>query len=100
LLVCRRLPTLGRQRAVSFWTAIAIELPDFSHFLDHIQIEIGDQQLIFGAAGLGDDFAAGIAKITLAVKFADIPGLFPADAVDRADEVSVGGGVGGLLEFP
>jgi hypothetical protein len=36
------LPRLRRQRAISFGTAIAIELPNSSHFLDHVKIEIGD----------------------------------------------------------
>src|SRR5207253_7345145 len=58
------------------------------------------QQFILVAAGLRDDFSARIAEITLAVKFADFPGSFRADAIDGGDEIGVGDGVGGLLEFP
>src|SRR5208283_4886545 len=47
-----------------------------------------------------DDFAARIAEITLAVKFADFPGSFGANAVDGGNEILIGDGVGGLLEFP
>ena len=65
----------ARDFAVGFRAAIAIELPGRAHFLDFIEIEIGDEQFVLVAAGLRDDFAARIAEITLAVKFADFPGL-------------------------
>src|SRR5712692_11019287 len=94
----RRLPRLRRQCAVGFRTAVAIKLPDLSYFLDHVEIEIGDQQFVFVAAGLGEDLAAWIAEVTLAVKLSNVPRLFPSHAIDRAYEVSVGCGVGGLLE--
>src|SRR5690348_18481421 len=51
-------------------------------------------------SGLGNNFAARIAKITFAVKFADFPRLLGADAVDSGDKICVGDGVGGLLELP
>src|SRR5439155_15382625 len=38
--------------------------------------------------------------VALAVKLADFPGSFRADAIDGGDEIGVGDGVGGLLEFP
>ena len=94
------LPGLRRQRSVGFRTPVAIELPDPSYFLNHVEIEIGDQHLIFVPAGLGDDLAARIAEVALAVKLADIPWRFPAHTINRTDEVSVGGGVRRLLEFP
>src|ERR1700674_3559317 len=96
----RRLPRLRRQGAIRFRTPVAIELPDLSYFLDHVEIEIGDQHFVFIAAGLGEDLAARIAEITLAVKLSNVPWLFPANTIDRTDEVSVGRGVRGLLEFP
>ena len=43
---------------------------------------------------------ARVAEIALTVKFADVPRRFRADAVDRADEITVGDGVRGLFEFP
>jgi hypothetical protein len=49
---------------------------------------------------LRHDFAARIAEITLAVEFADFPGGFGADTIDGGDEILIGDGVGGLLEFP
>src|SRR5216684_8663387 len=85
----RRLPRLRCQRAVRLRTPVAIKLPDLPHFLDHLEIEIGDQHFIFIAAGLGEDLAARIAEVTLAVKLADIPRLFPAHAIDRTYEVAV-----------
>src|SRR5271170_7746486 len=94
------LPRLRRQRAISFRTPVAIKLPHPSYFLDHIEIEIGHQHLIFVAASLSENLAARIAEITLAVKFTDIPWLFPANTVDRTDEVSVRRGMRGLLQFP
>src|SRR6266851_1099694 len=96
----RGLPGLRRQGPIRFRTPVAIKLPDLSYFLDHVEIEIGDQHFIFIAAGLGEDLAARIAEVTLAVKLADIPRLFPAHAIDRTYEVAVRRGVCGLLEFP
>src|ERR1700675_1603069 len=96
----RRLPRLRRQGAIRFRAPVAIELPDLSYFLDHVEIEIGDQHFVFIAAGLGEDLAARIAEVTLAVKLADVPRLFPSDAVDCAHEVAVRRGVCGLLQFP
>src|SRR5216683_7893235 len=96
----RRLPRLRCQRAVRLRTPVAIKLPDLSHFLDHVEIEIGDQHFVFIAAGLGEDLAARIAEVTLAVKLSNVPGLFPTNTIDRTDEVSVRRGVSGLLEFP
>src|SRR5262249_29439007 len=80
--------------------AIAEELPGFSDFRDHVQVEVGHDNLVFIAAGLGDDLATGVAEVTLAVELADVPGLLRAYAVDGADEISVGNGVRGLLQFP
>src|SRR5713101_255968 len=91
----RRLPGLCRQRAVGFRTPVAIKLPDLPYFLDHIEIEVGDQHFVFVAAGLGEDLAAWIAEVTLAAKLSNVPRLFPSHAIDRAYEVSVGCGVGG-----
>src|SRR5713101_5319770 len=96
----RGLPGLRRQRAVGFRTAVAIKLPDLSYFLDHVEIQVGDQHFVFVAAGLGEDFAARIAEITLAVKLSNVPWLFPTNTIDRTYEVSVRCGVCGLLEFP
>src|SRR5258708_37076215 len=86
--------------SVGFRAAIAIELPGIANFLDFIEIQFGDEELILVAAGLLDDFAARVAEITLAVKFADFPGSFRADAIDGSDEVGVGDCVSGLLKFP
>src|ERR1700675_757633 len=94
------LPGLRRQRAIGFRTTVAIELPDLSHFLDHVEIEAGDQHFVFIAAGLGEDLAARIAEVTLAIKLSDIPRLFSAYAIDRSYEVAVRRGVRGLFEFP
>jgi len=49
---------------------------------------------------LGDDLAARIAKVTLAIEFADVPGQLVAHAIDRADEVAVGDGMRGLFQLP
>src|ERR1700682_709496 len=85
----RRLPRLRRQRAVGFRTPVAIKLPDLPYFLDHVEIEIGDQHFVFIAAGLGEDLAARIAEVTLSVKLSDVPRLFPTNTIDRTHEVSI-----------
>ena len=90
----------ARDFAVGFGAAVAIKLPGIADFLNVVEIEFSDEQFVFVAAGLRDDFSARIAEITLAVEFADFPRSFCADAIDGSDEVLVGDGVGGLLEFP
>src|SRR6267154_1297062 len=92
--------TRARDFTVGFRAAVAEELPGIADFLDFIEIEFGDEQFVLVAAGLLDDFPTRIAEITLAVKFADFPGSFGANAVDSGDEILIGDGVGGLLEFP
>src|SRR6266849_10242694 len=86
--------------SVGFRAAVTIELPSVADLLDFIEIEFGDEQFILVAAGLLDDFAARVAEIALAVELADLPGMLGADAIDGGDEISVGDGVGGLLELP
>src|SRR5260370_24677888 len=89
-----------RDFSVGFRAAVAIELPGIANSLNVVEIQLGDGQFVLVAAGLFDDFAARVAEVACAVKFADFPGSFGADAVDGGDEISVGDGVGGLLEFP
>src|SRR5260370_18326305 len=89
-----------RDFSVGFRAAVAIELPGIANSLNLVEIQLGDEQFVLVAAGLFDDFAARVAEVAFAVKFADFPGSFGANAVDGSDEISVGDGVGGLLQFP
>ena len=41
----------ARDFTVRFWAAVAIELPRVADLLNFIQIQIGDQKLVFIAAG-------------------------------------------------
>src|SRR5688572_12629755 len=95
-----RLVSYGRDGAVGFRPAVAVELPGVAHLLDELEIEVGDDQLVAIAAADRDDLPAGIAEVALAVELADVPGRFVADAIDRADEVPVGNGVRRLLQLP
>jgi hypothetical protein len=79
---------------------IAVELPRIAHVADHVEIEIADDDVVGGAGGAGEDLAARVAEVALAVEFADAPRLFPAGTIDRADKVTVGDGVGGLFQLP
>ena len=88
------------QRLVRVGAAIAEELPGFANLGDRIQIQIGGEHFILVARGLRDDLAARVAEVTGAVELADIPGLFPAHAIDRSNEIAVSGGVRGLLQLP
>ena len=83
-------------RAVGFRAAVPVELPGVAHLADEVHVDVGDDDVVPVAAGFGDNLAAGVAEVALAVEFADAPGLFPPRAVDGADPVAVGGGVGGL----
>src|SRR5213082_88320 len=78
---------------VAVGPAVAEELPHTAHLLDHIEVEIGDNDFILVAAGLGDDLSARVAEITLAVELTDGPWLLGPNAVDRAHEVAVGNGM-------
>src|SRR5713101_4301629 len=89
-----------RDFAVGFRAAVAIELPGIANFLNFVEIQLGDEQFVFVAAGLLDNFAARVAEVAFAVKFADFPGSFGANAIDGGDEIRVGYRVSGLLEFP
>src|SRR6266700_7507015 len=84
--------------AVGFRAAITIKLPGITNFLNFVKIQIRDEQFILVAAGLLHDFSARIAKIALAVKFADSPWSFRAVAVDGGNELSCGDGVRRLQE--
>src|ERR1700757_4317368 len=78
--------------------AVAEKLPGFANLRNHVEIEVGGEDLVLVAGGLGENLAAWVAEIAGAVEFTDVPGSFGADAVDGGDEVAVGGGVGGLLK--
>src|SRR5664280_336070 len=88
------------QGLIHVGAAVAEELPGFADFGNHIEVEVGGEDFVFVARRLGEDAAAGIAEIARAVEFADIPRGFGAHAVDGADEIAVGDGVGGLLQLP
>src|SRR5580704_11360102 len=86
-----------RDIAVGFGAAVAVELPRGADLRDFFEVDVVDEYLVIVATGLRNDFAARIAEVALAVKFANIPWSFFAYTVDCADEVAVGGGVRGLF---
>src|SRR5882762_9726358 len=90
----------ARDFSVGFRPAVTVKLPGIADFLNFIEIQFSDQQLILVAAGLLNDFPARVAEIALAVEFADLPGMLGADAVDGRNEISVSNRVRRLLEFP
>ena len=53
------------ERTVAFRPAIAEELPYFTDFCDHVEIEVRYYHFVFIPASLGDDFAARIADCLL-----------------------------------
>src|SRR5437667_12154956 len=83
--------------SIGLGAAIAIKLPGVADLLDFIEEQVGDEQLILVAAGLGNNFLARIAKIALAVEFTDLPRMLSADAVDGRNKVCIGDGESGLL---
>ena len=74
---CCRSCALRRERSVSFGPAVAEELPDFPYFGDHVEVEVGDHDFIFIAAGLRDDLTARIAEITLRRRIRRCSTAFP-----------------------
>src|SRR5436305_4331826 len=81
-------------------TAVAEKLPGLADLGNHFKIEIGGEDFVFIAAGLGEDSTARVAEVALSVELANVPGRLGADAVDGTDEISIGYGVRGLFEFP
>src|SRR5215471_3988558 len=88
------------QHVVHVRTAVAEKLPSFAHLGNHFEIEIGGEDFVLVTRGLGKNLAARITEIAGTVKFADIPGSFGADAVNRSNEITIGCGMGGLLQLP
>src|SRR5215472_16040907 len=86
--------------SIGLGAAIAIKLPGIPDFLNFIEVQVSNEQFIFVAAGLGNNFPTRIAKIALAVKFADLPGMLGADPIDGGNKISIGDGVSGLLQLP
>src|SRR5277367_1713777 len=80
--------------------AVAIKLPDVTDFANDVHIQVGDDQGILVARALFDNLAARIGKVALSVEFAEVPGLFRANAIDGADIEYIGDGRGRLFEFP
>ena len=83
------------QSAISLRATVAEKLPHFADVRDHVEIQVRDHDLIFIAAGLGNDLAPGIAEITLAIEFANAPWFFSAHAINGADKVSIGNRMSG-----
>jgi len=65
-----------------------------------LEVEVSDNELVLIAAPLGEDVAARIAKVRLAVKLADVPWRLVADAIVGPDEVAVRHRVRLLLDLP
>src|SRR5260370_42270922 len=89
-----------RDFTVGLRGAVAIKLPGIADLLNFIEIQFGDEQFVVVAAGLLDDFAARVAEVAFAVKFADLRGSFGGDGIDGGDEIGVGGRVGRLVGVP
>src|SRR5436853_7479825 len=93
-------PSESYDPVVRLRPAIAVELPRVANLADLVHVEVRGHERVLIARGDGEHLAARIAEVALAVKLADVPGRFVADAVDGADEVAVGDGVRRLLQLP
>jgi hypothetical protein len=65
-----------------------------------LQVEICDNDFILVFAALDQNLAAGVHEIAGAIKFAELPGFFQADAVIGANENTVGNRLGRLFKLP
>ena len=86
--------------AVGVGPAIAIELPDAPHLFDHVEVHLGDDQLVLVLGAHRQEVAARIDEVGRAVEAADVPRRLGADAVAARHEVAVGHGVRRLFELP
>ena len=86
--------------AVRIRPAVAEELPGVSHLANFVHVQVGDDEFVLVARGFSDYLTSRIAKITLSVKFSDVPRRFGPDAVYRPNEIAVRDSVSRLFEFP
>src|SRR3954465_7796130 len=87
--------------AVCLGPAIAEELPGVADFADQIEVHVGDYDIVVGPLlARCDELSPRVYEITLPVKLADAPGLFPAGSIDRANEILICDGVRRLFELP
>src|SRR5215831_19350680 len=91
---------LLRERPVGFGTPVAIKLPGAPHLFDHVEVYVGDDEIVLILAADGEEVSARIDDIRGAVELADVPRRFSAYAVRGGDEVSVRDRVRRLLELP
>src|SRR5262245_61723576 len=94
-----RLTVFGED-AVRVGAAVAEELPRAANLLDHVEVELADDQLVLVFAAARQNLATRIDEVRVAVELTDVPRRLGADAVDRADEVAVRDRVCGLLDLP
>src|SRR5690349_6877368 len=94
------LPALCRQWSIRLRPSIAEELPNFSHFLDHLEIQICDNNFIFVAACLRDNFSSRITEITLAIELPDTPWFLGSNAIHCAHEVTIRHCMRRLFQYP
>src|SRR5690606_7765849 len=59
--------------AVRIGAAVAEELPGAAHLLDHVEVELADDQLVLVAATHRDELAARVDEVRLTVELADVP---------------------------
>ena len=64
-------------------------MPGLAGLADHGEIELGGDERVARVVGLVQELAARIDEIALAVKLADAPWLFDADAIDGSDPTAV-----------
>jgi len=85
-----KLLRLPYKRSIAFsGPSVSEDWPDISHLGDHVESRSGDYQFVLSRLAWAKIFR-GVAEVTLAVELADVPGGFRPDAIQRADEVSVG----------
>src|SRR6266478_147588 len=88
------------QRTVRVGPAIAEELPGISHFANHVEIEIGNNERILIAWRFGDKLSTWIAEIALTIKLTNVPRLLMTYTIDRGNKIAVCDGMRRLFETP
>src|SRR5262245_29050864 len=86
--------------SVGLGPSIPVELPDPPDFFDHVEVHVGGHELVLILAPFGEELAARVDEVAVAVEFPDAPRRFLSDAVDAAHEVAVRDRVRRLLELP
>src|SRR5688500_7792626 len=80
----RRSRQLSHHVVVRLGPPVAEELPGAPYLLDHLEVHLGDDELVLVLTALREEVAARVHEVARAVELAHVPGRFGAHAIATA----------------